>query len=718
MNTQGDAGAPLHALDDLIWRSRADGVAHVRLSHVDELPKYDTWVPVIHNFYVTESGVDPYIPYFGDGKGKIHTANECYQQMLTDAKSRSPALPSDELSDGEVHQEGFVLSPLTIDDWYVFHAPEQVRNRAAMRITITSIVERHGKDDEVWRSLSFAFNIRDIRRLHYIASLAERRNSENKRRSDSIAKTRTFSKHVRKAATMPQPEADVAVSHRDGYAQGALRHFCFPCHQFGCHFHERENVAPILPIPDHSADDKTQALKHHPGKISPCSQRCFLLVEWKRVPVGPEEGDPWTAEELLLLREGATMYQFDPCNLSILVGRTCREVHDKLRLPYEKYRLARVLEQCKAPRHGRIDSKLEDEDISSSGNEVLQNSQRRRPPMGKKKGRRRTRAVKSAPDAEDDNNEELQKRYRPCNHPGACTKKNLCDCALKNLSCEIYCGCNYDRCVEGLKSMTWNSPTDIVLKRGLAIRCSRRFSGCRCKSGYCSTNTCLCYAASRVCNPDVCLSCDCTALPTRGSLEDRRCRNSAAITSRHKQTFMGKSKVHGYGLFAGDYFNRGDLIGLYCGRVMHTDLIEETLRAYQAKGMTYAFNLQDALTLDAGPVGSKAKFLNHCEGNEKNCFARVERLRGDCIIVLRTSKAVVPGEELTFNYNIVGEGGNDWIMNGGDYKDSDISETSEAESLPEVMVLDDTDRVPSTNPVPSVLTSVQLDGEANDAESI
>lgn len=720
MSIQADADAPLHALDNLVSRRRAHGVAHVLLSHVEELPKYDTWVPVIHNFYVTESGVDPYIPYFGDRKHKIHMANECYREMLVDAKFRSARLPSDDLSDGEIHEEGLILSPRTEDDWYLFHAPEQARNRAAMRTTITSLVERYGKGDEVWRSLSFAFNIGDIRRLRHIFSLAERRSAEYKGRANSIVKTRTYSRQVRKAATMPQPETDAEILQRDGCAQGALRHFCFPCHQFGCHFHDDGNVAPVLPIPDHSADDRVRELKYHYGKIPPCSQTCFLLAEWKQVPVGPEEVDRWTPEELLLLREGVMMYKFDPCNLSILVGRTCREVHNRLRLSNEKSRLTRVLEQCEAPRRVRTNSTSEDRDVPLLGSGVSKNARPMRTSMKKKMDKRPSRAIKTAPNTEGANNEaeELQMQYRPCNHPGACTRKNSCDCALKDLSCEIYCGCNCGRWVEGLKGMRWDSPADTELKRGLAVECSRRFAGCRCRSGYCSTNMCLCYAASRVCNPDVCVSCDCGELPTKRSLEDRRCRNSAAITSRHKQTFMGKSKIHGYGLFAGDYFNRGDLVGLYCGRVMHTDLIEETLRAYQAKGMTYAFNLQDALTLDAGPVGSKAKFLNHCEGDEQNCFARVQRLRGDCIIVLRTSKPVAPGEELLFNYNIIGEGGNDWIMNGGDQRDSDSSEKSAAESSPELVASDDMDRAPLTNPHPVVLARIKFGDEVSETEPV
>lgn len=702
---RAEADAPLLALDSLVLRRRARGVAHIRLPNVEELPKYDAWVPVIHNFYVTEPGVDPYIPYFGDGKRNVHVANQCYRQMLVDAKFRSARSPFDELSDGEIHQDGFVSPPRTEDDWYIFNALEQVRKRAAIRVTIASIAERHGQNDEVWKSLSFALNIRDVRRLRYIYNLADRRASECKKQNDSFAKTRTYSKQVRRAATIPQPESDVEILQRDGCAQGALKHFCFPCHKFGCHFHEGENVAPILPIPDHSTDERMRKLKYQQGEIPPCSQSCFLLAAWSQVPASPEEMESWTPEQMLLLREGATMYQFDPCNLSVLTGRTCREVYDKMILPLERRELVRIMEQCKMPRPVKNFSTLGGA-ASLSGDGFLNRGQRGRITERVKKGKKPVRAIKTAPNAEDDEgeDEDLQKRYRPCNHLGVCTRKNSCDCALRGLNCEIYCGCNCGRYMEGSNGMIRDPPTDAELMREVAIECSRRFVGCRCKSGHCSTDACLCFASRRVCNPDVCETCECTELLTERGLVDRRCRNSAAVTSRHKHTYMGKSKVHGYGLFAGDYFNRGDLVGLYCGRIMHPDLIEETLRTYQAKRMTYAFSLQDTLTLDAGLMGSKAKFLNHCEDEGQNCLARMERLRGDGIIVLRASKPVAPGEELMFNYNIIGEGGNDWIKNSESYEASDSSENPESPLEP--VATEDTEQSLLANMVSATLMEV------------
>lgn len=675
-----DPDIPSHGLEDIIWHRKTNGIARVRMKTVSELPKYDAWVPVLHNFYVTEPGVAPYIPYFGSKKRELLNAKRCYQLMLVDAKFRSGKAASDELSDGEIHEKnGNVMHPQTTEAWDVFYSLEEMRKRVSIRDAILRVTERHGKGDVVWRSLSFAFEVRNIKRVQHICELAERRNREEAELAERIANTRSYSRQIMRVSRCPDEEPESEHADVDGAATGALRHFCFPCHNFCCHFHDGENVAPILPIPDHAAQERRQLLKHSRKSIPACSDTCFLTPTWKQNPAEPVESEPWTTEEQLLLREAAMMFGWDPCNMAIIVGRTCRNVHQRISIPAEKAKITKAWEKSKLPRKVK-ESNPGDGNSSSSEEMVPQKA--KRSTSRKKSGKKQMRGIKSCPHAHvADGEQNIQKRFKPCNHSGPCTKKNDCECAIKDLNCEVYCGCNCGRFREGSKGMYWDPPTEAELRKGLAIQCTRRFNGCGCKSGHCSTDACPCFAAMRVCNPDVCESCDCVELPNSQNRAGRRCRNSSAITSSHKHTFMGESKIHGFGLFAGDYFNEGDLVGMYSGRIMHPDLVEETLRTSQAKGMTYAFDLQDTLTLDAGTVGSKAKFLNHSEGAEQNCYARVERLRGDGIIVLKTAKPVVPGDELLFNYHIIGEGGNDWIMNSGESDDSEESaEEMEVES--------------------------------------
>eukprot|EP00177_Eucheuma_denticulatum_P004118 GFKZ01007473.1.p1 GENE.GFKZ01007473.1~~GFKZ01007473.1.p1 ORF type:complete len:819 (-),score=105.03 GFKZ01007473.1:298-2754(-) len=669
---RADPDIPLHGLEDIVWHRKTNGVARVAMKAVTELPKYDAWVPVLHNFYVTEPGVAPYIPYFGSKKRELVNANRCYQLMLVDAKFRSGKTANDELSDGEIHEKnGNVMHPQTTEAWGEFYSLGERRKRASIRHAILRITERCGKTDLVWRSLSFAFEVRNIKRLQYICELAERRNREEAELAERIANTRSHSRKIVRVSRCPTDEPESEHAGDDGAATGALRHFCFPCHNFCCHFHDGENAAPILPIPDHAAQDRSRLLKHSRKSIQACSDTCFLIPAWKQSPVEPEENEPWTTEDRLLLNEAAAMFGWDPCNMAIIVGRTCRDVHERISSPEEKAKITKAWEQSKLPRKVK---ESDVGDVNSSSSEEVVPPRAKRGTSRKKSGKKQMRGIKSSPHLNvADGEQNIQKRYKPCNHSGPCTKKNDCECAIKDLNCEVYCGCNCGRFREGGKGMYWDPPTDTEIRKGLAILCPLRFNGCGCKSGHCSTDACACFAAMRVCNPDVCESCDCVALPESKKIADRRCRNSSAITSSHKHTFMGESKIHGFGLFAGDYFNEGDLVGMYSGRIMHPDLVEETLRTSQAKGMTYAFDLQDTLTLDAGTVGSKAKFLNHSEGAEQNCYARVERLRGDGIIVLKTAKPVVPGDELLFNYHIIGEGGNDWIMNSGESDDSEES---------------------------------------------
>ncbi len=57
--------------------------------------------------------------------------------------------------------------------------------------------------------------------------------------------------------------------------------------------------------------------------------------------------------------------------------------------------------------------------------------------------------------------------------------------------------------------------------------------------------------------------------------------------ARHKRTYVGKSPVHGYGLFAGDYFEQGDLVGIYGGQLLDTRLADMVGRLYDAKDHTF-----------------------------------------------------------------------------------------------------------------------------------
>lgn len=78
--------------------------------------------------------------------------------------------------------------------------------------------------------------------------------------------------------------------------------------------------------------------------------------------------------------------------------------------------------------------------------------------------------------------------YQACSHSGSCGYGNKdCFCAKNKTFCDKYCCCDKD--------------------------CRRKFFGCACKNGQCRTKACPCFAASRVCDPDLCVQCGASIPP-------------------------------------------------------------------------------------------------------------------------------------------------------------------------------------------------------------
>lgn len=698
-----------------IRKARSNGVTRVRMPIVDEIPTYDAWVPVIQNFFVDDSDVEPYHPNFGESKRMKDLAKEVYELMLVDTNIG----PFDEPSDRETEVDGRPLPPETAEEMAKFRGLDQLRTRAAQRHSILTVTRHHGRNHPVWKALSVAFGIVDIRRLRYICDLSERREAESQRLSARLQRSCAHAKSIEQKITTVRAEKSSELQDMDRPADRPLKYFCFACHEFACHMHEGENVVPVLPIPDHAAEARMIELGRGSRRPTPCSQSCFLLESWAQNPMDLEEGKPWTAEQVLIMRQAVTMFEKDPCALAVLIGgKTCREVHARMLAPEEALLMIKDAGPVsKLPRKPTMMS------CSDSDEDEPLVRRRRRKRGIRRQGGKSVLAKKSTPRVPEfgkAQGKDVRKRFRPCDHAGGCFKRNSCTCALNDLSCEAQCGCNCGRYVEGSRGMVWDPPTEFEIRQGLATKCKLRSWGCKCKTGHCNTSRCECFSELRACNPDFCNNCECSLLPSQISVRRRRCRSADTITSRHKRTLVGRSSVHGYGLFAGEFFATGDLVGPYCGRVMDPDLADKSLRCSQAVKKTFAFDMMESLTVDGGRVGSKVKFINHsAEVDSINCGARIERVRGDGRIVLRAIKPVYPGHEFLFNYNILDDEGNDWMIHkhaecgDGDDGDGDTDEDTESvdsDEIDELAVVDqNVDSVATDRAVPNKLEDVKIE---------
>jgi SET domain-containing protein len=107
------------------------------------------------------------------------------------------------------------------------------------------------------------------------------------------------------------------------------------------------------------------------------------------------------------------------------------------------------------------------------------------------------------------------------------------------------------------------------------------------------------------------------------------------------------SPLHGLGVFALRRIPKGTRVIEYLGeRVSHA----EADRRYEGKGdddnHTFLFIADDATVIDAGVDGNDARFVNH--SCEPNCESVIEESR----VFIDAIRAIAPGEELTYDYQI------------------------------------------------------------------
>jgi hypothetical protein len=168
--------------------------------------------------------------------------------------------------------------------------------------------------------------------------------------------------------------------------------------------------------------------------------------------------------------------------------------------------------------------------------------------------------------------------FVPCSHPGDCVEAN-CRCFRENITCEKTCKCSQS--------------------------CNRRFPGCRCVSTpgkrTCGIGTsCLCSKFQRECDADICGSCGATELldPVNRYNEEllkKRCNNIGLQRGVPKKTLLGKSEVHGFGLYAGQDIREDDVVGEYTGEILSVGESERREVIYHYEQNMYLFRLNQGM---------------------------------------------------------------------------------------------------------------------------
>ena len=111
-----------------------------------------------------------------------------------------------------------------------------------------------------------------------------------------------------------------------------------------------------------------------------------------------------------------------------------------------------------------------------------------------------------------------------------------------------------------------------------------------------------------------------------------------------------RSSVHGDGVFAAETIAKNTRIIDYAGELLRNGEECEAREArYLEQGCIWVFRVNRVWSRDAAVGGNIARFINHACA--PNCWFEIV----DKTIWIRASRTIRRGEELTYDYSIIGE---------------------------------------------------------------
>lgn len=109
-----------------------------------------------------------------------------------------------------------------------------------------------------------------------------------------------------------------------------------------------------------------------------------------------------------------------------------------------------------------------------------------------------------------------------------------------------------------------------------------------------------------------------------------------------------KSPIHGRGMFALTRIPKGTRFIEYRGeRISHEEADARYAEEHEDSPHTMLFSVNDDIVIDATRWGSSARWINH------SCAPNCEADDEDDRIFIKTIRDIRPGEELTYDYNLV-----------------------------------------------------------------
>ena len=109
-----------------------------------------------------------------------------------------------------------------------------------------------------------------------------------------------------------------------------------------------------------------------------------------------------------------------------------------------------------------------------------------------------------------------------------------------------------------------------------------------------------------------------------------------------------RSAIHGRGVFALESLTRGMRLIEYTGeRITHDEADQRYGEEHEDSPHTMLFAVDEEVVIDATHRGSPARWINH------SCAPNCEAVQEDGRVFIDVRRAIKPGEELTYDYNLV-----------------------------------------------------------------